>query len=114
MNRLRLGVVSWLLTAAPLLAGSAKECLNLSATRDAEIYSPGGIQVTVTGVNDRCSDTVHPDQSSFRVRAIGPNGELGVQTGRFQTSTPPGSRSQTKLFVSCDPDRVRYLHVEGQ
>src|SRR5262249_21134926 len=46
MNPLRRGVLPWLLTAAPLLAGSAKDCLNLSATKDQEIYSASGIQVT--------------------------------------------------------------------
>ena len=113
MDRLRRGILPWLLTAAPLLAGSAKDCLNLSATKDQEIYATSGIQVTVTGFN-RCGDSVNPDKSAFKVKAMGNDGEVGAQTGRFQTSIPPGDRGQTRVFIYCNPDRVRSLLVEGQ
>lgn len=104
----------WLICAAPLAAAGAKDCLDLSASRDNDVSSPSGVQVSVTGYN-RCDESIHPSSSWFRVTAIGSgNVELGARSGRFQATITPRSRGETKIFVPCDGDRVRLLRVQAE
>ncbi len=114
MRRFRTAALALLLAAAPLLGGNPKECLNLVVTRDNDISSPSGIRVTITGRNN-CSEDLDGSQCWFKVTALG-SGKVAIakQSGRFGGTIAAGGKVETKVFVVCDPDRVRSLQVEAE
>jgi hypothetical protein len=67
--------------------------------------------VIVNGYN-RCSEDVDGSEGRFKVTAQGPEGALASQRGRFGGSVKPYGRVETRVFVICDPDRVRSVKVE--
>jgi hypothetical protein len=114
MRRFGTAAAMSLLIGGPLLGGTPKECLDLGVSRDSDVSSSGGVQVTVTGYN-RCEESVEGRRAWFRVTAFGSgNIALGSGAGRFQTTITPHERGETKLFVQCDPDRLRSLKVEAE
>jgi hypothetical protein len=114
MSAIRTAALGLLLTACPLLGGSGKECLDLSVTQDNDVSSPSGVRVTVTGRN-RCSQDLDGGRSRFKVTAIGTGGaEIATQSGRFGGTVAAHGRAETKVFLVCDPERVRSLRVEAQ
>lgn len=103
-----------LFLASFLFAANPKDCVDLSARQDNDVSSPSGIRVTINGYN-RCSEDVDGGATSFRVNAIGSNGTaIARQSGRFGGTIAPGGRVETKVFVVCDPERVRSITVEAQ
>ena len=114
MKTIRTAAFGLLLAACPLLGGSGKECLDLSVTKDTEVSSPTGIRVTITGRN-HCSEDLDGSRSRFKVTAIGTGGaEIATQSGRFGGTVAAHGQVETKVFLVCDPDRVRSLRVEAQ
>ena len=103
--------LGFLLAAASLLAATGKDCLNLSVVQDHDISSPSGIRVTVTGRN-HCSQDLDGSASRFTVTALGSGGaEIATQNGRFGGTIAAGGQVETKVFLMCDPERVRSLRV---
>jgi hypothetical protein len=87
-------------------AANPKDCLDMSVSQDQDVSSPSGIRVTVTGRN-HCGENVDSSQAWFTVKAIDRGGKvIGSQSGRFGPSLSPGSSTETKVFVVCDPDKV--------
>ena len=112
MRRLSTASLAFLLVAAPLFGGDAKDCLDLTAKIDNDVSSPSGIRVSITGRN-HCQEDVDGSDVSFRVKALGSGGGVvASQYGRFGGSIAPGQTVETKVFVVCDPDRVRSVKVE--
>lgn len=113
-TRARIATLGLVLAALGLLAASPKDCLQLSASEDSDVHSPSGVRVTVRGYN-RCSEDLNGTDCRFRVDAVGPGGNvLASQSGQFGGSVAPGARVETKVFVVCDPDRVRSIRVEAR
>jgi hypothetical protein len=103
-----------LFLASFLFAANPKDCVDLSARQDNDVSSPSGIRVTINGYN-RCSEDMDGYRCRFRVDAIGPGGKvIASQSGTFGGTLAPGGRAETKVFVVCDPERVRYITVEAQ
>ena len=103
-----------LFLAAPLLrAGNAKDCVNLTARIDNDVSSPSGVRVNIEARN-QCQDDVDASKISFKVKALGPgNAVIATQRGRFGGSIAPRGLAETKVFVVCDPDRVKSVSVES-
>jgi len=95
-------------------AASAKECMDLSASRDQDVDSPSGIRVTVSARN-RCQESVDSGRRWFKVKAIG-NGDavMGSQKGHFGPTVPRQGQVETKVFVVCEPGKVRSASVEAE
>ena len=105
-------VLGLLLVAGSLQAGSAKECTDLAARIDTDVSSPAGVRVSITARN-HCQEDIDGSDVAFRVKALGSGGgALASQYGRFGGSIAPGKTAETKVFVVCDPDRVRSVTVE--
>jgi hypothetical protein len=114
MKPIRTAAFGLLLAAFPLLAGSGTECLDLAVTRDNDVSSPTGIRVTITGQN-RCAEDLDGGRSRFKVTALGTGGaEIATQSGRFGGTVAAHGRAETKVFLVCDPERVRSLRVEAR
>jgi hypothetical protein len=114
MRRIRTAALGLLFTACALLAANPKDCLDLSAREDSDVHSPSGIRVTVNGYN-RCAEDLDGGLCRFRVNALGPGGNvIATQSGRFGGTVASHGRVETKVFVVCDPDRVRSISVEAQ
>jgi hypothetical protein len=112
MRRFAIGALALLFAAAALPGADAKDCLGLSARIDNDVSSPSGVRVTVNGRN-RCSEDLDGSQAGFKVLAIGPGGTvIATQYGRFGGTVAPHGQVETKVFVSCDPDRVRSVRAE--
>jgi hypothetical protein len=103
-----------LLLASFLFAANPKECVDLSARQDNDVSSPSGIRVTINGYN-HCSEDMDGYRCRFRVDAVGPNGKaIASQSGTFGGTIAASGRAETKVFVVCDPERVRSVTVEAQ
>jgi hypothetical protein len=114
MRRIRTAALGLLLAASFALAADPKDCLLLSARQDSDIQSPSGVRVTVNGHN-RCAEDLDGNACRFKVSALGPGGVvIATQSGRFGGTVEPHGRIETKVFVLCDPDRVRSLSVEPE
>jgi hypothetical protein len=114
MRHLRIGALTLLLAGSPLLGADAKDCLDLTAKVDNDVTSPSGIRVTISGHN-RCSEDLDGSTARFRVLAIGAAGAtIATQYGRFGGTVAAHGRIETKVFVSCDPDRVRSVRAEAR
>ena len=114
MRRIRTAALGLLLAASFVLAAEPKDCLDLSARQDNDTHSPSGILVTINGYN-HCSEDLDGSRCRFRVHALGPGGNvIASQSGRFGGTVASGGRVETKVFVACDPDRVRSISVEAQ
>jgi len=101
-----------LFLAALLWAADPKDCITLSARQDNDVSSPSGVRVTINGYN-RCSEDINGYHCRFTVNAIGTGGKVvASQSGSFGGTIAPGGRVETKVFVVCDPDRVRSITVE--
>ena len=112
MRICRLVLVVLLLSALPAAAAEPKDCLTLSARIDNDVSSPSGVRVTVSGRN-HCSEDLDGHDARFKVLAIGPTGStITTQNGRFGGSISPHTEVETKVFVACDPDRVRFVRAE--
>ena len=109
----RLLALAAVLCLALATAGQAadKDCLDLSASQDRDVESPSGIRVTVTGRN-QCQESVDSGRVSFTVKAMGRDGVLGSQRGRFGPTVTAKSQVETKVFVICQPDQVKSISVE--
>jgi len=92
-------------------AADAKDCLDVSGSQDRDVSSPSGVQVTVTGHN-HCSDSVNSGQVWFTVKALGNGAVLGSQRGHFGPTVSAQGQVETKVFVTCQPDRVSSISVE--
>lgn len=113
MRRARSSVLA-LLFAASVFGASPKDCLDLTARIDNDVSSPSGIRVTVSGHN-RCSEDLDGSEARFKVTAIGAGGAaIATQSGRFGGTVAAHGRVETKVFVLCDPDRVRSIRVEAR
>jgi hypothetical protein len=111
MRPIRAAVLGLLLAGSALFAADPRDCLQLSASEDTDVHSPSGVRVTINGYN-RCSEDLNGNDCRFRVEAIGPSGNvIASQSGRFGGSVGPGARVETKVFVVCDPERVRSVRV---
>jgi hypothetical protein len=114
MRVFRTSAAVLLLAAGPLFAGDAKSCLDLSARIDNDVSSPSGVRVTINGHN-HCSEDLDGHEARFKVMAIGAGGAIiATQNGRFGGTVAPGGQAETKVFVSCDPERVRSIRVEAR
>jgi hypothetical protein len=103
-----------LLAAGPLFAADAKNCLDLSARMDNDVSSPSGVRVTITGRN-HCAEDLDGHEARFKVMAIGAAGAvIATQNGRFGGTIAPGGQVETKVFVSCDPERIKSLRIEAR
>lgn len=103
-----------LLSTLPAFAADPKDCLALNARIDNDVSSPSGIRVTVSGRN-HCSEDLDGYEARFKVLAIGPTGSaIATQNGRFGGSISPHAEVETKVFVACDPDRVRSVRAEAR
>jgi hypothetical protein len=113
MRRFRTGALAIFLAAVALLGADAKDCLDMSAKVDNDISSPSGVRVTVVGRN-RCSEDLDGSQARFSVKAIGTGGSvIASQHGRFGGTVAAHGQVETKVFVVCDPDRVRSVRAEA-
>jgi hypothetical protein len=111
VRRFRLAVLGILLVSGPLLGGKGKDCLGLSAVKDDDVSSPSGISVTITGQN-HCSEDVDGSKWRFKVAALGSGGaEIASRSGRFGGTVTPRGQVETKVFLTCDPERVRSVKV---
>ena len=112
MRRFRTGALALALAAAALLGADTKDCLDLSAKIDNDISSPSGVRVTVIGRN-RCSEDLDGSQARFVVKGIGTGGTvIASQNGRFGGTIAAHGQVETKVFVACDPDRIRSVRAE--
>ena len=108
----RRGLLVLLSSAAVLLGAEPKDCLTLDARIDNDISSPSGVRVTITGRNN-CSEDLDGYDAKFKVQAIGMGGAaIATQNGRFGGTIAPHAQAETKVFVACDPERVRSVRVE--
>jgi hypothetical protein len=114
MPRLIAVVILFLGLAHGASAASAKECMDLSASRDQDVDSASGIRVTVSARN-RCQESVDSGRLWFKVKAIG-NGDavMGSQKGHFGPTVPRQGQVETKVFVVCEPAKVRSVSVEAE
>jgi hypothetical protein len=113
MRLLPAAATGFLLGAAFLQAETAKECLDLAARIDHDISSPSGVRVTITGRN-HCQEDIDSREFQFKVKVLAPGNSLvGTQHGKFGGIVAPGRVVETKVFVECDPDRVRSVTVEA-
>jgi hypothetical protein len=113
MRRFRTGALALSLAAIALLGADAKDCLNLAAKIDNDVSSPSGVRVTVVGRN-RCSEDLDGSQARFVVKGIGTGGTvIASQRGRFGGTVAAHGQVETKVFVACDPDRVRSVRAEA-
>jgi len=113
MRRIAMGSLG-LLLASCLLAADPKDCITLSAKVDHDVSSPSGVRVTVSGYN-HCSEDIDGDATAFRVNAVGDGGKvIASQSGTFEGTIAHGARVETKVFVLCDPNRVRSITVEAR
>ena len=72
------------------------------------------MRVTVTAHN-HCQEDVDGGAIAFKVRALGTGGsQIASQTGTFGGTIQGGATAETKVFVVCDPERVRSVSVQGQ
>jgi hypothetical protein len=111
MRRLLVAAAMILGFAGSGVAGSAKECLDLSVQQDHGVASPTGIQTVVT-LSNHCSDSADGGLW-FTVKAIGGgNKVIGSQVARMGQSVPGRSHVETKVFVKCDPDKVQSVSVQ--
>ena len=111
MQRFRLAALGLLLVSGPLLGGKGKDCLEVSAVQDNDVSSPSGIQITITGQN-HCSEDVDGSKWRFKVMALGSGGaEIATRSGRFGGTVASRGQVETKVFLRCDPDRVRSVKV---
>jgi len=83
----------------------------VSASRDHDIESPSGIRVTVTGRN-HCQESVDSGRVWFTVKAFGNGGVIGSQRGHFGPMVTGQGQVETKVFVTCEADRVSSISVE--
>ena len=114
MRRFRTGALALFLAAAPLIAAEPKDCLSLNVTIDNDVSSPSGVRVTIVGRNN-CSEELDGSQARFTVKAIGTGGTvIASQSGRFGHTVAPHGKVETKVFVACDPDRVRSVRAESR
>ncbi len=112
MRVFRTGAAVLLLAAGLLFAADAKSCLDLSARIDDDVSSPSGVRVTINGHN-HCSEDLDGNEARFKVMAIGAGGAvIATQNGRFGGTIAPRGQVETKVFVLCDPERVRSIKVE--
>jgi hypothetical protein len=94
-----------------LLGGKSRDCLEVSAVQDNDVSSPSGIQVTITGRN-HCSEDVDGGKWRFKVAALGSGGaEIATRSGRFGGTVASHGQVETKVFLTCDPERVRSVKV---
>ncbi|MGH9369104.1 MAG: hypothetical protein ACRD3M_15690 [Thermoanaerobaculia bacterium] len=113
MPRLRAVVLALLLAAPPARAADCRECLDLAAKQDQDITSPSGVRVTVTGRN-HCPEDLDGYRCRFKVRVLGAgNTVIATQSGSFGGTIAVHATVETKVFVICDPDRVRSIAVEA-
>jgi hypothetical protein len=113
MRALPAAAIGLLLAAAPLRSESAKECVDLTARIDNDVSSPSGVRVTIAARN-HCQEDVNGSKVRFQVRALGPgNAVIATQRGKFGGSIAPRELVETKVFVVCDPDRIRSVTVEA-
>ena len=113
MGRFRLSILGLLLVSSALLGGKSRDCLEISAAQDNDVSSPSGIQVTITGQN-HCSEDVDGSKWRFKVMALGSGGaEIASRSGRFGGTVAPRGQVETKVFLRCDPDRVRSIKVHS-
>jgi hypothetical protein len=113
MPRLPAALLVLLLAVASSRAADHRECLDLAAKQDQDITSPSGVLVTVTGRN-RCSEDLDGHRCRFKVKALGAgNAVIATQSGSFGGTVAPHASVETKVFVLCDPDRVRSIAVEA-
>ncbi len=114
MRFFRTSAAVLLLAAGALVAGDAKSCLDLSGRIDNDISSPSGVRVTIYGRN-RCSEDLDGNEVRFKVMAVGMGGSvIATQNGRFGGTVASHGQVETKVFVSCDPERVRSIRVEAR
>ena len=112
MRIYRWGLLVLLCSATVLLGAEPKDCLTLDARIDNDISSPQGVRVSITGRNN-CSEDLDGHEAKFKVMAIGTTGSsIATQNGRFGGTIPPRAQVETKVFLNCDPDRVRSVRVE--
>jgi hypothetical protein len=112
MRGFRTSAAVLLLAAGPLFAEDAKNCLDLIARTDNDVSSPSGVRVTINGRN-HCSVDLDGREARFKVMAVGAGGAvIATQNGRFGGTIAPGAQVETKVFVSCDPERIKSLRVE--
>jgi len=108
----RRGLLVLLSSAAVLLGAEPKDCLSMDARIDNDVSSPSGVRVTITGRNN-CSEDLDGDHARFKVQAIGMSGSaIATQNGSFSGTIRAHGQVETKVFVACDPDRVRSVRVE--
>jgi hypothetical protein len=114
MRKIRAAVLALLLGAAPVWGANPKECMDISASQDSDVHSPSGVRVTIRGTN-RCSEEIDSGSIAFRVTALGTgDAVLAAQRGRFGGKVAPHGQVETKVFVLCDPERVRAVRVEAE
>ena len=114
MRIIRTAVLVLLFAAAPLWGAKPTECMEISASQDSDVHSPSGVRVTIRGTN-RCSEEINSGSFVFRVIALGSgDAVLGTQRGRFGGQVAPQGQVETKVFVLCDPERVRAVRVEAE
>jgi hypothetical protein len=114
MRRLPTAGLALLLAAASLLGGDPKTCLDLSAKIDTDVSSPSGIRVTITGRNN-CPEDLDGRKCRFTVTALGSgSAAIATQNGRFGGTVASHGQVETKVFVVCDPDRVRSVKVAAR
>jgi hypothetical protein len=88
--------------------------MDISASQDSDVHSPSGVRVTIRGTN-RCSEEINGGSFVFRVIALGTgDAVLATQRGRFGGQVAPNGQVETKVFVLCDPERVRAVRVEAE
>lgn len=114
MRLLAAAALGFFLCADPLRAGTAKECTDLAAKIDNDVSSPSGVRVTITARN-HCQEDIEGGEVAFKVKALSSgNAVVASQRGNFGGSISPGATAETKVFVVCDPDRVRSVKVEAR
>jgi len=111
MRRFLAAAVIALGLASSGLAGSAKDCLDLTVERDRSLASSQGIHTVVT-LSNHCSDSA--DGGLWvTVKAVDGAGEvIGSQAARMGQSVPGRSHAELKVFVRCDPDKVQSVTVQ--
>ena len=114
MRKTRAAILVLLIGATPAWGGNPKDCMDISASQDSDVHSPSGIRVTIRGTN-RCSEEINGGSIAFRVTALATgDAVLATQRGRFGGQIAPHGQVETKVFVLCDPERVRAVRVEAE
>jgi hypothetical protein len=111
MRRLTLAAIILLGFGGPVLAGKAKDCLDLTVEQDHGVASPQGIRTNVTFSN-HCSESA--DGGLWvTVKVVGTgNKVIGSQAARMGQNVPGRSHVEMKVFVKCDPEKVQSVTVE--